>query len=296
MINLKIFELLSVIGIGISVMIIASYFIFSLKYLFEKNINDYFPFINWLKENLRWDKRYLGRITMLVFLIFTFGTITQEITDNLADSESSGNFFIKTLQNYDILKSEGELRKDALISGSKLTALGKDILSNKKITDPINNKSENKIFNTSNAESFWKEYSKNNKDDKENKELLRFIGDIYYTSKNWCFLISEPARSELTDIQVRIDLARSTLIISFFSILLLILLIILYFCCILFKKIKLTNFKQKICQFVLVMAVLVTIFFISRYSYYVTEKNFNERAMGYYRSHFLFLDDIPHDK
>ena len=110
---------------------------------------------------------------------------------------------------------------------------------------------------------------------------------------------SEPTQKELDDIQERIDFSRSICIISFFAILGILLMYLPYYTNELMKK-KTSRFKVIIHRFnkrVVVrkvfnparaIIILLVILYVAKICYSAAEKNFNERAMGYYVSQMKF--------
>lgn len=309
MIDINIFELLSTIGIGTVAMISLLYCYFISLKLFNARKHNSEAFITWVKNYLREEYKQSGYTLITSVLIFSLGVMTEDFTDHLADSETSRNPIVSTLKSFELLRSEGELRRQTLVvNDTSLSGLGKEIFNNKKINSDTNQlKNNNYFFNTGNASEYWKEKGSSILNDANRlKSFNSFVNRIYYTAKNWCYLKSEPARKELEEIQTRIDLARSLSLISFFSLILVIILYSGYYIneLLLKKKNKFTIVNTTISDGVertfperkvfypfRAIIVLLLIFLVTKLCYEVAENNFNERAFGYYISYLKFTDN-----
>jgi hypothetical protein len=298
MFELKLTELLSTIGAGLIVIVISVYFYFLTQKLYNPRKHNSNGFFNWFTETLKIEFKQTGYAFVASFLIFAAGTLTEDITDHMADSEDSKNAFVTLVKNMKILKKEGELRKETLIkSDTALSGLGHEIFGNLHYFKDSAAIKRDIFFTTDNAGEYWK---KNGAyilaDSTREKKLISMINGLYYSAKNWCYLNSVPARDELKDVQNRIDFARSVCLISSVTLLVLIFFFVIYYIRELCKgnkrfKVFITQNQKTITRRLVFsphrsIFLLILIFCISRMAYEVAEKNFNERAFGYYISHF----------
>jgi hypothetical protein len=309
MFDMNIFDLLSTLSIGTFSVVSIIYIVFTCYLYFDTskhNIDDFLEYLTRLTP-MRVELKQSG-LTIFAFIsVFMIGILIQDFTDHLCDSETSRNPIIEFFKNIHLLNTEGELRVSTLISqDSNLTALGYEIFSNQKISCDSSQMANNQFyFCGSDAKRYWETHGKNILSNRDSLIMFEsYINRIYYTSKNWCYLTSEPAREELFEIQTRIDMARSLAIVSFLTFVINLMLFMIYiakenlkgknkFKIIISKPIgnstKTTVIKRVYnpgCS----LAIVLTIFLVSRLCYDVVEINYNERALGYYISHFKFKE------
>lgn len=304
--DLKIYELLATLAIGTAISILLLYIYFISKKLFSIDTYKKELYISWLYRILKEDYRKSSHFFIILLLIFTFGLITQDLTDHLSDSEKSMIPYMTKLKEAGILQTEGELRLQALIAADPgcLTNLGNRIFSDTILRSKIDLQFvENPFPKTLNVSDFWRlEGAKILNDKISRKKLINYVNSIYYLSKNWCYLNSEPARKELVEIQLRIDLSRSFVVISILFFFIIILLFLLYYLIEFTKgrrkfKIQTSNdegetlTEHKIYNPLIIVIIFAITLFLSQLCYSVAENNFNERAIGYYQSHFNYLKE-----
>lgn len=300
MFELKLTELLSTIGAGLIVIVISVYFFFLTQKLYNPKKHNSNGFFNWFRETLKIEFKQTGYAFVASFLIFAAGTLTEDITDHMADSEESQNEFIRVVKEMRILKREGELRKETLIkSDTSLTGLGHEIFGNLRHFQDSATIKNNFYFTEGTAASYWKKNGRTILNDASKlNNLTNMINGLYYTAKNWCYMKNDPVRGELKDIQNRIDFARSVCLISSVTIVLHIILFMIYYLKEIlrgnrrFKVIITANHKTVTQRLVFspfrTLAILLVVFYLSKKAYEVAEKNFNERAFGYYISNCKF--------
>jgi hypothetical protein len=311
MIDLRIYDFLSTIAIGTAIIILLIYIYFISNKLFSKNLYKKDIYVLWIFNILKSDYSKSSHFLIILLLIFTFGLITQDLTDNLSDSEITLNPITVgigkiELNQKKILHTEGELRlQSLLLEDSSLSNLGKVVFSNLKIREKVKNQLTKSPFPDSitNIENYWCTLGKNILENKQTRAILiNYVNSIYYLSKNWCYLKSDPARKELNEIQLRIDLARSFTIISLLFSFIIIIFYTLYYFVELIKgkkrfrilvlgSDKVPHYESKVYNPVLFLILFVLIFSFSRICYSIAENNFNERAMGYYVDHFEYIHE-----
>lgn len=292
MIDLNIIEIFSTVGVGLATCILLAYFYFYFCKLFFVKMYNTNAFLNWLKHNLNKDFSKTGHSIALSVLVYSLGVIMLDMTDYMTDSDGGSNPVVALVQKASLLEKEKNIRKNTLIRDeTELTGLGKEILSNPEFP------AHKALFfagvnHAVSAEEQWKKYGTTIS---SNPVLLSnlsgSINQLYYDAKNWAYLNSDPVRKELSLIQHHIDFTRSIAIISALSIALLILIFAVYivreslkgkkaFCVIVNGKERRMFFYPR-----LSLLVLIPILLAARECYYAAEKNFDERAFGYYSSY-----------
>lgn len=298
MFELKLSELLSTIGAGLIVIVITVYFYFLAQKLYNPRKHNRNGFFNWFRQTLKIEFSQTGYALVTSFLIFAVGSLTEDITDHMADSEESKNGFVTLVKKMNILKKESELRKDILIeSDTTLSGLGGEVFNNLHYFHDALTRSKSRFFNTTDARTYWSKYGPVILGESTLSEKFSgSINGLYYTAKNWCYLNSTPVRDELKDIQNRIDFARSLCLISSVTFLLLLSFFAVYYIKEFSKgkkrfKVFITANNKTVTRHLVFYPVrsvilLVIVFCVSRMAYEVAEKNFNERAFGYYISNY----------
>jgi hypothetical protein len=313
MLDLKLTEIFSVLGVGIFVVISIVYFYFLLQRLFNIRRHNKDAFFIWLKNTLNANYKDTGYAIVIGLVIYSAGMLTQDLTDHMTDSERNFNPLISFVKSVELLETEGDLRRAVLIENpEKLTGLGSEVFGNaRKIFGMDATKPPLEFFDDgTEAKCFWKVHGAEiSRDIDRNSSLNKLVNGLYYTSKNWCFLRSDPIRNELSDIQERIDFSRSICIIAFIDILVILLFYAAYYLNEFFFKKSRSRFKvvsldqttkageppvfkrkvhKRIFNPLRCIFILTLIIYASRICYSAAEKNFNERAMGYYTSELKF--------
>lgn len=315
MFDVKLYEIFEPLGIGIMAAVLMAYFYFLFFKLFNIRRYNKDAFTSWLKTNLQNDYTKSGYAVIVSIAIYGLGILTQDFTDHLSDSENSGTRIVNIIKRVGFLDREGDLRMETLLKNdSAFTGLGSEIFSNlDAYYGPITSK--NNIDFTV-VRDRWKEAGPGiMKTAVGRKNFISLVNDIYYTSKNWCYMNSEPVRDELQNIENRVDLSRSICTIAFFSLFIIVLLFFSYYVRELLKgpdksfKVLVTekigfyngrwlpvrnNSAQGYNKTTVVRKVLfpvrsficlLIILFGCRICYMSSEYNFNERALGYYISY-----------
>lgn len=141
---------------------------------------------------------------------------------------------------------------------------------------------------------------------KHRKALAYIASGIYYRAKNWCYS-QDNYFYELEAIQKRVSFCRSLLFLNFFLIILCVIIVLLSslsyillyilqnllnvskakYVLIKDHKLLITYFKRQMRNLVLfLIPFFFLIYWVNCRAYIYTEKNFNERAYGYYTSSF----------
>lgn len=312
MIELKLSEFFGVLGVGSFVIISIVYFNYLLTKLFNVRRHNNITFLVWMKAELSKSHKDTALAIGAVLAVYCSGVLIQDVTDHLKDSKTSFNKVVQFVEDkVGLLQDESELRKDVLIKdGKKLTPLGREVFDS--AARILNTKAPTLDFfnNNTPAAIYWEKNGKNILCKYEDS-LMRFVDKIYYTSKNWCYIQSEPVRKELESIQERIDFARSILIVAFFDFSL----IVLFYLCYYIRE----RLKPKADRFIVVktrrngrssneirhfkvfkpflaFGIIGGIIIITQTGFVAAEKNFNERAMGYYVSQFKFQKEKAGDE
>jgi NADH:ubiquinone oxidoreductase subunit K len=127
-------------------------------------------------------------------------------------------------------------------------------------------------------------HSELQKDPVTNADFTRFVLQIYYVSKNWVYSKDGEPLHELKDLQNRIDMSRSLVLICVVGeiiILVMWILFLLFYAYLRLVKGSSIRFHWLNINAVTVIVVLV----ISRACYHIEERNYLKRAYGYYISH-----------
>ena len=238
-------------------------------------------------------------IAAAAIFIFGFGLIIQDTADKYTDSSVCGkkdseNIVVRLNNRFDILKNESDLRFNALIKEEnenfKLNSLGISVF---RLADfllyPNHNFSENQ-------KNFLNHVSKSPRapipKEIEKDEIKGVTSTVYYRSKNWAFS-QATYYDELSSLQIRVDFSRSILLISVLTMVGLVAAFLISIVPMIRKTIKKdTSFKAKrhLVNIIFLLVLLFIICCLSRTGYDNSERNFNERVMGYYTS---FLDNYP---
>jgi len=260
-------------------------------------------FSNWIVTNFL--EPYSKMILIVVVLILSLGFIIQDFTDYLTDSDTEANKTIFKFQRF-CLGKESKHRFDSIIitkkgpSGKTIyqlrSGIGKALFNNnhkvyleyhiKNIHDAIFVRDPDKFLKgISDYSSMQISDSEKLKNEEKLKSVTSFINNLYYTAKNWCYS-QQTYYDELKNIQSRVDMSRSLFFISTISLLFMLILGILGY---MFRKSS--SFTEK----TIIRNYISTIFiyfiftfllaFVSISSFKMSERNFNERAFGYYISH-----------
>lgn len=275
MFDFNIIEVFSTIGVGLASAILLAYFYFLFCKYFFIHMHNQNAFLVWFKASLEKDYTKTGHALVTLILIYGLGILIQDITDYMTDSDENKNPVICAFQKLSLLDREGELRRNALFKNEeKMTHLGKEIMTDSQLL---------KTAHLKNAVGFHD---------------IGAINGIYYTSKNWAYLHAPPVREELQSIQNRVDFTRSIYVEAFISLILIVVFFLAYIIKELArgKKNRFTVKEKDVSEGKfffprLSLIVLIPILIISRYCYIAAENNFNERAFGYYVSHFRYAED-----
>lgn len=309
MLDLKLTEIFGVLGVGIFVVITIVYFYFLAQKLFNIRRHNKDAFISWLKGTLSGDYKDTGYAIISGLIVYSAGLLMQDITDHMTDSDTNLNPVISFVKQTNLLDNEGELRKAVLIEdGKKLTGLGKEIFSKARFILKTDSAEKLDFFDEGmKPQQYWSIHG--DSICKLKKDLTGFVNRLYYTCKNWCYLEAQPVHKELDDIQERIDFSRSIAIMAFLAMLGILLLYIVYYAVELFFKKKNSRFKvvlhlagqpaqknnvavrrvsRRVFHPLRALLILGCITYAASVCYSAAEKNFNERAMGYYVSQIKF--------
>jgi hypothetical protein len=306
MIDLKLTEVFGVLGVGIFMVISLVYFFFLYQKLFNIRRHNKDAFISWLKLTLNGNYKDTGYAIVSGLLVYCAGLLTQDITDHMTDSETNTNPIISFVKTTPLLENEGELRKAVLIDKEKkLTGLGREVFGNAQKILAKDSVQELRFFNDSRKPAdYWAQHGDSIYSLK--RELTGFINGLYYTAKNWCYMKSPPVQKELDDIQERIDFSRSIAITAFLAIIGILLLYTWYYINEWLLKKKSSRFKvvaaiakispqsssrkveRKVFYPYRALVILIIIMYVAAICYSAAEKNFNERAMGYYVSQLKY--------
>ncbi len=303
MIEFNLFEFFGILGVGTFAILSAIYFIFEYQRLFNTKKHNENAFYKWLKQVLKSNYRDSLLIVVAAVSVYSAGILAQDITDKLTDTADNTNLARKLPFIKKLLPNEGKLRVESLVkSDTSLTHLGGEVFdSAHKIMNTPKNGLPFMNNSSIKADSFWRKEGRYIMDSirkwDPKPKFVDFVNGIYYTSKNWCYLRSGPVRSELEGIQERIDFSRSLLLIAYLNSLLLILFYLVYYIPE-FRKGKKNRFivcnpgafeiPFKKIFYPTALLICAFIILITRIGYIAAEKNFNERAMGYYVSQFKY--------
>ena len=91
MIDLKLTEIFSILGVGIFVVISIAYFYFLFPRLFNIKRHNKDAFTHWLKTALNGNYKDTAFAIVSALLVYSAGILTQNITDHMTDSERNFN-------------------------------------------------------------------------------------------------------------------------------------------------------------------------------------------------------------
>lgn len=238
-------------------------------------------------------------ISVFAVFIFGLGLIIQDTADKYTDTSVCGkkdskNIVIRLNNHFKILKNEFDLRFNTLLNVEngkfKLNSLGTCIFKYADFLISTNHnftEEQKKFLNYANKNPFDYVSEEFTKDD-----IAKVTSTVYYRSKNWAF--SQPTYyDELRNLQNRVDFSRSILLISTLTIVGLIIAFLFSIVPMIIKtKQKNTSFTKKnhFKNLIIFLLILFIIGWLSRTGYDNSERNFNERVIGYY---VTFLDNYP---
>ncbi|HZY36664.1 MAG TPA: hypothetical protein VFE53_08455 [Mucilaginibacter sp.] len=325
MFDLKLSDIFSTICIGILTLALILFFYFIVNKFFVKDKFDNDVYFNWIRSILGENYKESGYAILALVVIYCMGIIAGDLTERMADSgDTDKNVVLKELKWFSLMESQEDARKEVLFSSDyKLTGLGESVLRTKIIVRNANKLIGSNFF-TSKLDSnkdiniqFNKlaDTLKHAKTKYKNRDSLReyakykardtlfgkFIQQIYYSGKNWCYSKTNEPLEELKSIQSRIDLAKSMILLVSLSIEILILIITgnaLVSSIVYLKgpkgKPKRINFEQFITGIQLkTFLIFGLLLVISNECYDINESNYNKRAYGYYVS---YVQQIQVDK
>lgn len=300
MFDLKITDILSTFCIGILSLSLITYFYFIINKFFVTSKFDQEGFIKWTKEILTnsYDKN--GYMTIVLTICFFLGVLAGDLTGRMTDSdENPKSFLLKELKYFSRMKSQDSARIEALVKSEnwELTGLGKSVLLSEKIVER-GNRFAGTTFLQDTTKLFAKKWHGLQVKLKSNPEIRisfsRFLQQIYYAGKNWCYSTDHEPLHELKSIQNRIDLSRSTVLLMSLSIQILAAIVginLLYIAVLVLLKEKKPSYIEirsfgrpyyllQVNFFIFFFALLL----IAKECYEINLDSYNKRAYGYYVS------------
>lgn len=303
MFDLKLTDIFSTICIGILSVALITYFYFIINKFFVKDKFDNDQFSNWLKSVLSENYKDSGYMILALVAVFCLGNIAGDLTGRMTDSDNNHkSFILNNLRKTSGMSSQEDNRIATLIDTSDATewrirSLGKAVLNSPEIVANANQLSETAFFQDTScnfAENWTMLLPKLQQKDKTTWiSFKKFLQQVYYTSKNWCFSKEHEPLNELKSIQNRIDLSRSMTLLMTFSLLLLAVIVAVNLVYVGHLSINNKNWKFWSKEnfrkgFYIIQGRALILFFviqtISKECYDINQENYNKRAYGYYVS------------
>ena len=289
MFELKLVDIFSTLCVGSVTALLAIYIYFMFSKLFVQNKYDNELFTKWIEGLLKTGVKDSWYAFLAVVLLYFFGIIAGDLTGRMTDSDDHKASILNLLKYTTRMESEGHLRKEALINihtDSSLTGLGTSIFLNKLIIDEANHNAGTQFFSNhpGNKDSLiktWNEIKVEIK--KDDARFTGFVFMIYYTAKNWVYSKEHEPLNELKDIQHRIDLSRSIVLILAFALMIILAIAVVYTLSHAFTalgKLAAPPFRLLYKGFITGIVLLI----ICRECYHINEINYLKRAFGYYVS------------
>ena len=220
----------------------------------------------------------------IALMLFSLGSIVQDLTDYLADSETKHP--VRRLISKFVDFGEDDLRVNTLFKSTEqtdgirhLNGLGKELFASKGIRYTLRNKSLLlEKFDEIAAYSAWN-------GSHQEEDLRHLVAKIYYSAKNWCYAQSN-YYDELNLIEERIDLSRSVSITSMFFVLLFSAFAFLTLILQLFLPIRQSAISKRLCISCGYGIIgFFTVALMAIIGYGKAEGVYNERVFGYYTSY-----------
>lgn len=304
--EIKVLDILQTLCIGAFSVTLIIFFYFLFNKCFVKKKFDQQKFFSWISDDvLKGENLKTGYLSLALILVYFLGNLASDLTERMTDSNNNKerSAVLKELNWLAVMPSVGEIRKLALIdSEDSLTTLGNSVFSSYILLEEANKFNGSRFFlNTGdtsllpgNKDSLIQTYMKDPKFD-------RFIALLFYTSKNWCYSKEHEPLRELKSIQNRIDLSRSTVLISSVALQLIVLLYVIFF----FYNIHYFIRKRKseddeyrslfknVSYLILRSAIIfLVIGILCRECFQITLLSYNKRAYGYYTSYLAQPETI----
>ena len=256
-------------------------------------------FFAWLRSKVLPFEVETPAAVLLALFLYSFGIVTENVTDHLTDSEPR-HWFKKPwwppVAIAELLGSERHYRFATLYSecGVKETCqlggLGHAVFGDRAYVGSHILKAEEDEL-AYDASKYLTAAMSDEEFDKRKTVAKKLINRLYYTAKNWAYA-QETHYDELQAVQRHIEFTRSSFVIACWGVILTLLAAALG---VLFRYTKLSRLAgrrtRKLCtplrqtsRVVCTIAIYATIAFFAQQGYGYAEINFNERAFGYFTS------------
>jgi hypothetical protein len=240
MFDIKILDIFSTFCVGLLTLTLSVLIYFLFVKLFVKDRLDDDIFLKYARDLFAKNYGETWYAIFITVLIYSVGMIAGDLTDRMTDTDDSKKGALAILRYITGMESESSMRKEALINPEtdSLTGLGRSIFLTPEVVKAGNMLAGTTFFvwprpdsslgkdtgNQTNRErirekpfnmdSVWTIlHSELQKDPVTNADFTRFVLQIYYVSKNWVYSKDGEPLHELKDLQNRIDMSRSLVLI-----------------------------------------------------------------------------------
>jgi len=289
MFEFKLIDIFSTLCVGFITVMLGFYIYFLTLKLFKDNKYNNELFSLWSRDLLKTSFKDTWYAFLAIVVIYFFGIVASDLTGRMTDSDDRKTQVLHYLNTWTVMEQEGKLRKEALFNihtDSSITGLGTAIFLNKHIVNEGNNTAGTHYFSDepANKKSLVAGWGAVKEEMKINDTAFTsFVFQIYYTAKNWVYSKEHEPLQELKDIQSRIDLSRSIVLIVASSLIIILSMAICFFVFYWYRR--LNNSPVPFYFAWKGIGLLFILLLTCRECYHINEINYLKRAFGYYVSH-----------
>jgi 5'-nucleotidase (lipoprotein e(P4) family) len=257
------------------------------------------PFFVWLRSKVLPFEVETPAAVLLALFLYSFGIVTENVTDHLTDSEPRHWFeqpWWPPVAIAGLLGSEQHYRFATLYrecgtkKSCKLGGLGRAVFGDRSyVGSHVLGPDDGEL--AYDASNYLATAESDDEFDRRKTAAKKLINRLYYTAKNWAYA-QETHYDELQAVQRHIEFTRSSLVIACWGVIVTLLAAALGVLC---RYAKLSRFFRrrtpKLCtpsrqtsRVGITIATYATIAFFAQQGYGYAEINFNERAFGYFTS------------
>jgi len=289
MFELKLVDIFSTLCVGFITVMTGIYIYFLAIKMFIHQKFDRELFTRWSRDLLTSSVKDTWYAFLAIIMLYFFGIIAGDLTGRMTDSDDHKASILSLLKTCTFMEQESHLRKEALFNlhtDSSITGLGTAVFLNKHIVEEGNRTAGTHFFadipgNREVLQEDWLTIKR--KLPGSDVAFTNFVFEIYYNAKNWVYSKDHEPLHELKDIQSRIDLSRSIVLIVAFSLVIILVMSAVFPFYYLYLRWK----NRPVLFYIPLSGIFLLLLFllICRECYHINEINYLKRAYGYYVSY-----------